>query len=69
MNEPTMTQQDAWTFLSGGSESGSMKHEEAKAALQWHLQQETNASALKWAKLAALGSALSGLVALVAVVT
>jgi len=69
MNELTMTQQDAWTFLSGGSAPGSIRHEEAKAALQWHLQQETNASALKWAKLAALGSALSGIVALVALVT
>ena len=75
MNEPTMTQQEAWTYLNGGAEPGSMKHEEAKAALAWHQQQEAStqreasASAMtKWTMIGALSTALGVVVALVALV-
>ena len=57
------------TYLGGGAEPGSMKHEEAKAALQLHIatsQGGTAEEALKWAKVSAVSAATATAIALAA---
>ena len=65
-----MTPDEIALWLGGGAEPGSIKHEEAKAALAWKVAQvQADASGgRRWATVAAVAAAISAVAAVVAVI-
>ena len=65
-----MSPDEIATWLGGGAEPGSIKHEQAKAALAWKIAQvQADASdGRRWAIVAAVAAAISAVAAVVAVI-